>query len=136
MTAVAKPVPEITPELEPLFAAARERRLVVQRCTGCGTLRFPARPRCSTCLGKGAEWTPVAGTGEVFSYVVMHQAAHPGFAAVAPYVVAVVQLTEGVRVLAGMPGVRADQVRIGLPVVVDFEERGPEILLPVFRPAA
>lgn len=135
MTTATKPVPEITPEMAPFWAAARERRLVVQRCTGCGTLRFPARPRCSACLGGDAEWVPVSGRGEVFSYVVMHQAAHPGFAAAVPYAVAAVQLAEGVRMLAGVTGVPPHDVRIGMPVEVAFEERGPDVLLPVFRPA-
>jgi len=134
MTTVAKPVPVVTPEMEPFWSAARERRLVVQRCTGCGTLRFPARPRCSTCLGSLAEWVPVSGRGEIFSYVVMHQAAHPGFAAAAPYAVVVVQLAEGVRMLSGVTGLDPHEIRIGMPVEVAFEERGPEVLLPVFRP--
>lgn len=136
MTAVAKPIPEVTPEMAPFFAAARERRLVVQRCTGCGTLRFPARPRCSACLGKDAEWTPVSGRGEIFSFVVMHQAAHPGFAAIAPYGVVIVQLAEGVRMLSGTTGVAPSDLRVGLPVEVTFEERGPDVLVPVFRPVA
>ena len=136
MTMPDKPIPDVTPEMEPFFAAARERRLVVQRCTDCGALRFPARPRCSACLGKDVEWTPVSGKGEVFSYVVMHQAVHPGFAAIAPYPVVVVQLAEGVRMLSGIVDVPAADVRIGMPVEVTFEPRGPEILLPVFRPAA
>jgi uncharacterized OB-fold protein len=135
VTAVSKPVPEITPEMEPFFAAARERRLVVQRCAACGTLRFPARPRCSTCLGKDAVWTPVSGRGEIFSFVVMHQAAHPGFAAAVPYAVVVVQLAEGVRMLSGTTGVAPADLRVGMPVEVAFEERGQGVLLPVFRPA-
>jgi uncharacterized OB-fold protein len=122
--------------MAPFWAAASERRLVVQRCTGCGTLRFPARPRCSTCLGAGAEWVPVSGRGEIFSFVVMHQAAHPGFAAAVPYAVVVVQLAEGVRMLSGVTGIGAHDVRIGMPVEVAFEERGPDVLLPLFRPVA
>lgn len=135
MSTPAKPVPQVTPEMAPFWAAARERRLVVQRCTGCGTLRFPARPRCSTCLGAGAEWVPVSGRGTIFSYVVMHQAAHPGFAAAVPYAVVVVQLEEGVRMLSGVVDLDPGAIRIGMPVDVAFEEREPDVLLPVFRPA-
>jgi uncharacterized OB-fold protein len=136
VTTVAKPVPEITPAMEPFWAAARERRLVVQRCTQCGTLRFPARPRCSACLHAGAEWVPVSGRGDIFSYVVVHQAAHPGFAAVAPYAVVVVQLAEGVRMLSGVTGIGPHELRVGMPVEVTFEARGPDVLLPMFRPIA
>lgn len=136
MTAPPKPVPEITPEMAPFFAAAREGRLVVQRCTGCGTLWFPARPRCSACLGKEATWVPVSGRGEIFSFVVMHQAAHPAFAARVPYPVVVVQLAEGVRMLSGVTGIAPEDLRIGMPVEVAFERRSDEVSVPVFRPAS
>jgi uncharacterized OB-fold protein len=134
--APAKPIPEITPEMAPFWAAARERRLVVQRCTACGHLRFPARAVCSTCWSREAEWAPVCGRGKVFSVVVMHQAADPAFAAVAPYAVAVVALEEGVHLLSGIVGCGAHDVEIGMAVEVAFEPRGPELLLPVFRPTA
>ena len=76
----AKPIPAITPEMRPFFEAAKRHELVVQRCTQCGTHRFPAREICSSCLSREVEWVPVSGAGEVFSYNVMHQVYHPGFA--------------------------------------------------------
>ena len=130
----ARPVPEITPEMAPFWEAAKGRRLVVQRCAACGQLRFPARAVCSACWSRDAEWAPVSGRGEVFSVVVMHQAAHPAFAAAAPYAVAVVALDEGVHVLSGVVGCGPHEVEVGMPVEVDFEARGPNVLLPVFRP--
>lgn len=133
MTTPAKPIPEITPGMAPFWAAARERRLIVQRCSGCGALRFPARPICSRCLGRAAEWVPVSGRGEIFSVAVMHQAAHPAFAAEAPYAVVIVALEEGVHMLSGVVNVAARDVRIGMPVEVTFEARG-DVLLPVFQP--
>ncbi|MGH7820723.1 MAG: Zn-ribbon domain-containing OB-fold protein, partial [Candidatus Binatia bacterium] len=84
-------------ELRPFFAAAREGRLVVQRCPDCGALRFPPRPICSHCLGRRAEWTTVSGRGEIFSFNVMHQVYHPGFAGDVPYAVVLVELEEGCR---------------------------------------
>ena len=76
-----------------------------------------------------------AGTGEVFSYVVHHHPPVPGKRL--PMVVALVQLPEGVRILGEMPGVRPDQVRIGLPVRVTFTRAG-DMSLPswgLLRPA-
>jgi len=135
-SAPAKPIPEITPAMQPFWEAARHRELVVQRCRACGTLRFPARIVCSRCLAHDVEWVPVSGRGEVFSVVVMHQAAHPAFAAEAPYAVAVVALEEGARMLSGIVGCAPHDITIGMPVEVEFEQRGPEVLLPVFRPAS
>ena len=103
MTDVAsKPIPEITEELRPFFAAAREGRLVVQRCIGCGRRRFPPRDICSDCLGREAEWVASCGRGHVVSFNVMHQVYHPGFAAEVPYAVALVELDDGGRMLTNL----------------------------------
>ncbi|MBM4266028.1 MAG: Zn-ribbon domain-containing OB-fold protein [Deltaproteobacteria bacterium] len=134
--AVAKPLPRITPELEPFFAAARNHELVVQRCRSCGQLRFPAREVCPKCWSTEREWTPVSGRGEVFSFYWMHQKYHPAFADELPYAVVVVQLEEGPRMATNVLGCSHDELRIGMPVEVTFEERSPEITLPQFRPAA
>jgi uncharacterized protein len=130
----AKPLPQIAPDMAPFFDAARRHELVIQRCTGCGTLRFPARPICSRCLGREASWVPVSGCGSVFSYTVMHQASHPGFAAEVPYAVVVIELDEGVRLLSNLVDCPLPDVRIGLPVEVVFDDVTPEVTLPKFRP--
>ncbi len=130
-----KPVPVITPELAPFFAAAKQRQLVVQRCTSCSTLRFPARSICSHCLSTGVEWAPVSGKGEVYSFNVMHQVYHPGFAAEVPYAVVLVQLAEGPRMTSNLVGVAPADIRIGMPVAVVFEDLTDEVTLPKFAPA-
>lgn len=131
-----KPVPAITPVLEPFFAAARRGELVVQRCSSCGVLRFPAREVCSRCLSREATWAPVSGRGKVWSFVIMHQAAHPGFAAEIPYAVVLVELEEGVRMISNLLGVPASEVRIGQPVEVMFDPLNADVTLPRFRPRA
>jgi uncharacterized OB-fold protein len=134
MNAPAKPLPNITPEMAPFFAAARRRELVVQRCDGCGTHRFPARDQCSGCLAREATWVTVSGRGTVFSFAVMHQVYHPGFAAEVPYAVVVVELAEGARVLSNLVACPVDAIRIGMPVEVVFEDVSPDVTLPKFRP--
>ena len=135
-TAPPKPVPEVTPALAPYFAAARERRLVVQRCADCGTLRFPPRELCTRCLGRDVTWQQVSGRGEVFSYNVMHQVYHPAFASEVPYAVVVVKLEEGPKIISNVVGCGVDAIRIGMPVEVVFEDVSPEVTLPKFRPRA
>ncbi len=134
MTAAAKPLPQVSPEMAPFFAAARRHQLVVQRCRGCGAHRFPARDRCSACLSREAEWMPASGRGTVFSYAIMHQVYHPGFAAEVPYAVVVVELEEGARVLSNVVGCPAREVVVGMPLEVVFEDVTPEVTLPKFRP--
>jgi uncharacterized OB-fold protein len=118
----------------PFFEAARRHELVVQRCAGCGTMRFPARAICSRCLARAAVWVPVSGRGTVFSFAIMHQAVHPGFAADVPYAVVVIELDEGPRLLSNLIDCPTGDVRIGMPVEVTFDDVTPEVTLPKFRP--
>jgi len=135
MSEYTKPIPTITPEMRPFFEAAKRHELVVQRCTQCGTHRFPAREICSNCLARQVEWARVSGAGEVFSYNVMHQVYHPGFADAVPYAVVVVKLKEGVKLTSNLRGVPPQAIRIGMPVRVVFEDITDEVTLPKFAPA-
>ena len=130
-----KPIPTITPETKPFFDAAKRHELFVQRCTECGTYRFPAREICSSCLSRASEWTKVSGEGEVYSYNVMHQVYHPGFADAVPYAVVIVKLKEGAKITSNIVGMKPSEIRIGMPVRVVFEDVSEEVTLPKFAPA-
>ena len=134
MSAYAKPLPQVTPEMKPFWDAARRHELVVQRCTGCGTHRFPARDICSRCLSRDAAWTPVSGRGSVFSWAIMHQVYHPGFAAEVPYAVVVIELDEGVRLVSNLVDCAPADIRAGMPVEVVFDDVASDVSLPKFRP--
>jgi uncharacterized OB-fold protein len=133
-TRVPKPVPDITPEMRPFYEAAKRRELVVQRCRACGTPRFPAREICSACLSSDSEWTKASGRGEVFSFNVMHQVYHPGFATEVPYAVVVVKLAEGPKMNSNLVGVAPADISIGMPVKVVFEDVSEDVTLPKFAP--
>jgi uncharacterized OB-fold protein len=126
-------IPLITPDTAFFWDGTAAGELRIQRCAGCGALRHPPGPMCPGC-GEvaGGDYAVAAGTGEVFSYVVHHHPPVPGKKL--PMVVTLVQLPEGVRMLGEMPGVRPDQVRIGLPVRVTFTRAG-DMHLPAWRPA-
>jgi uncharacterized OB-fold protein len=132
VTTPARVLPEVTPEMAPFWDAARRHELVVQRCSGCGAHRFPARDICSRCLSREATWERVSGRGTVFSFAVMHQAYHPAFPV--PYAVVVVELEEGARMLTNVVGCPLDEIAIGMPVEVTFEDLTAEVTLPKFRP--
>jgi hypothetical protein len=134
MSDVAKPLPVVSPEMAPFWEAARRHELVAQRCAGCGIWRFPARDICSRCLSREARWERVAGRGTVFSFAVMHQVYHPGFAAEVPYAVVVIELDEGARMLSNVVDCPLGEIAIGMPVEVVFEDVTPEVTLPKFRP--
>jgi uncharacterized OB-fold protein len=136
MAPVSKPVPAITPEMAQFFEGARRGQLMVQKCDACGELDFPAHEICSNCLSTRSSWVPVSGRGEIYSYNVMHQVYHPGFAAEVPYAVVVVKLAEGPKVVSNLLGVSPREIRIGMPVEVTFEKVSDEVMLPKFRPRA
>ncbi|MGH3286981.1 MAG: OB-fold domain-containing protein, partial [Streptosporangiaceae bacterium] len=129
--------PQVTPDTAFFWAGTAVGELRIQRCAGCGALRHPPGPMCPACgtPGDGGDggYVVAAGTGEVFSYVVHHHPPVPGKKL--PLVVALVELSEGVRMVGEMPGVAPDQVRIGLPVRATFARIDDELTLPAWRPA-
>lgn len=130
-----RPLPEGDRTLAPFLAAAKDRRLVVQRCARCGTLRFPPRELCTSCLSTEVEWAEVSGRGEIFSFNVMHQVYHPAFATEVPYAVVVVKLEEGPKMISNLVDCPVDEIRIGMAVEVVFETMNDTITLPKFRRA-
>jgi uncharacterized OB-fold protein len=118
----------------PWWQAAAGHRLVVQRCTGCGRTRLPPAPVCPGCRSPDSEWQEVPGRGEVYTYTVVHRpiAAGQGL----PYVIAVIALEDAgrVRMISNLVGVDPGEVAIGLPVELVWEDMGPELAIPRFRP--
>ncbi len=129
--------PRPTPDTAPFWEAARRRELGLQRCAACRTFRFYPGPVCPRCGSAESRWEPVTGRGTIHSYVVVHRATHPVFAAEVPYVVVLVELdgTGGIRIPSRLVGVPPGEVRIGMTVAVDFEDVTPDATVPVFRPA-
>jgi uncharacterized OB-fold protein len=104
--------------------------LRIQHCPGCGALRHPPGPFCPRCQHAEPDYQVAAGHGEIYSYVVHHHPPVPGRRA--PFVVAVVALPEGVRMIGNVLADPAD-VRIGAPVEVEFERIDDDLVLPSWR---
>jgi uncharacterized OB-fold protein len=127
-----RPAPVVTADNEAFWLAAADGRLVVQRCTSCGSRHHPPRPMCPRCRSIELEWAEVAGTGTVYSYALLHHPRHPAFDYPVPAVL--VDLDEGVRILSNLVGIDPHAIRIGLRVRVAFEVAGEDLAVPVFRP--
>ncbi len=125
--------PVISPDTAFFWAGTAAGELRIQSCGDCGALRHPPGPMCLECGSPNPKYVVAAGTGEVFSYVVHHHPPVPGKRL--PLVIALVEMTEGVRVLAEMPGVDPAGVEIGMPVIADFIKVDDELTLPAWRPA-
>jgi uncharacterized OB-fold protein len=132
----ARPAPEVTPAAVPFWAAAREHRLVIQRCPRCDRLQHYPRPWCTECLNEDLEFVSSAGIGTVHSYTVIRRTAHPAFVGRVPYVFALVDLDEGVRVVTNVVGCEPDAVHIGHRVRVCFETIDDEYTAVLFEPEA
>ncbi|MSO38472.1 MAG: hypothetical protein EXQ69_09545 [Acidimicrobiia bacterium] len=107
---------------------------MLQRCAQCARLRFYPRALCPYCYSHEASWQPVAGKGFVYAATVVHRPPSPAFAADVPYVVAIIELDEGPRMMSNVVGCTPESVVVGMLVEVVFDVVSPEITLPRFRP--
>ena len=131
-----KPLPRIDEESRGYWEALGRHELCFQRCRDCATQRFPPRAVCPACLSSATEWVRASGRGTVHSFTVTHQNQAPGFRESLPYVLAVVELEEGPRMMTNVVGCAAQDVRIGMMVEVEFEDATGEITLAKFRPTS
>jgi uncharacterized protein len=128
-----KPLPRIDEESRGYWEALARHELYVQRCRDCGTLRFPPRAVCTGCMSSATEWLRCSGRGTVYSFTVTHQNQAPGFREELPYVLAIVELAEGPRLMTNVVGSPPDAVRIGMAVEVVFDDVVPGTTLAKFR---
>jgi uncharacterized protein len=131
------PMPAVNAETVGWWEAAAHHRLVVQRCDACGQTRHPPGPVCPHCRSSAAQWLTVPGTGTVYTYSVVHQAFIPSLQDKIPYVVVAVELdgASGARMVSNLVDVETEEVTVGMPVEVAWEDMGPELAVPRFRPA-
>jgi len=134
MAETSRPVPRPDDVTRPFWEACQRRELRFQQCAGCGHRWLPASVVCPRCWAEEAEWVLARGEGTVFSFAVYHRAYHPAFRPLVPYVVAVIELAEGPRLVSNVVGVRPEDVRVGIPVRLEFQDV-EGVALPVFRPA-
>lgn len=120
------PEPIVNADSEPYWRGARDGKLLLQRCSDCGTLRFFPRYLCTECGSEATEWIEASGRGTVHSFTIVHRAAFPEFQAHTPYVVALIDLAEGPRMMTNIVGDDRLSVAIGDTVTVTFENRGTE----------
>ena len=131
------PVPLAEPLTEPYWAAAREGRLVIQRCTDCGSHRHLPHVLCPVCGSTTCEWDTSAGSGTVFTYTVVTHPVHAAVTEVVPYAVVVVELEDCGNVLmpSNVVDCPPDDVHVGMAVEVVFDRVTDEITIPRFRRA-
>ncbi len=135
-TSNSRPLPRIDKDSEPYWASAHDHDLQLQRCTNCGHFRFYPSRACHYCQSLEFEWDEVSGKGEIYSFSILKRARGNPFEDLLPLTVVLVKLAEGPVMMSNLIDCPEDQVKIGLPVEIAYEDVDAEITLPVFRPAA
>ena len=134
-TAWNKPLPTVAGETKAFWDSCRRGQLVIQYCEGCDEYQWYPRGICADCWGESVRWVQSSGRGTVWTYTVTYQNRTPGFAEMVPYVLALVELEEGVRMFTNIVDCNPRDVYIGMPVEVTFQTATPQITIPYFKPA-
>lgn len=137
MANYVKPLPQPDPVTQPFWDSVKAHSMKIQRCNDTGKYFFYPRGMSPFTLSDNISWEPVSGKGTLHAFTIVYNQRAPGFADEVPYVVAMVELEEGPRMMTNLVGVEADpeHVKIGMPVEVVYEDVTDEITLPKFRPA-
>jgi uncharacterized OB-fold protein len=130
----AKPLPVADADTTPFWDGARDGRLVLKSCLDCGRAHFYPRALCPHCHSDRLDWIEAKGTGEIHTFTIARRGAGKAFEKDAPYVVAVIALDEGPRMLSNVLTDDVEAVRIGQRVRVTFDPAGGDVALPKFRP--
>jgi uncharacterized OB-fold protein len=131
METYTKPVPRVTEETKPYWEGCRRHQLLIQRCKGCGKFQFYPRALCSHCLSDSLEWVEARGTGTIYSFSNVYRPPSKEFKEL-PYIVAIIELDEGVRMMSNVVNVQPGEVWVGMRVKVVFEDIHEDLSLPKF----
>ncbi len=133
--AIQHPRPGIDWETRAFWEGCARHELVLQRCRRCQAVQHRPRALCASCLADDIEHFIASGRGSVHTFTVTYQNHAPGFREALPYVLAYVELEEGVRMLTNLVDCPPDSIEIGMPVRVTFADLEEGVSIPRFRPA-
>ncbi|MFO7557295.1 MAG: enoyl-CoA hydratase-related protein [Desulfobacterales bacterium] len=130
-----KPIPRIQPWTRAFWEGTKRGKLLIQHCKDCDTNIFYPRKVCPECWSQNLDWIEACGKASVYTFSVMMDMVEPKFMGDLPYVMAMVDLEEGIRMTTRIVQCRPEDVTIDMDVEVVFEDLSPECSLPMFRPA-
>jgi len=127
------PTGETSAGAAPYWEGCRHGELRYQRCDACGSANMRPAPSCARCGGRDMSWAVSQGRGRLYSWTVVWRPQHPSFRV--PYAPAIVELDEGFYLVSAIVGCEPDDLRVDMPVEVEFHPAGDEITLPYFGPS-
>ncbi len=129
-----KPLPLLDSDTAKFWDGCKRHELLMQRCEQCNSYRYPPRSICPKCFSQNARWDKVRGRGEVYTFTVARVPLSPEWASDTPYVIGVILLDEGVRIVSTIVGCKPEDIKIGMTVEVTFDDITEKITLPKFKP--
>jgi uncharacterized OB-fold protein len=120
-------LPEGIPSWQmPYWDSLKEHAVKVQRCDSCGTFRYVPKEICPHCQSIESTWTPIAGTGELYTYTVVRRAPTEAYQAEAPYAIVHVTMDEGFRMVGSLKGGDPESIAIGDRLQVSYDDATPD----------
>jgi uncharacterized protein len=129
-----KPLPQPTPWSKPFWEGCKRHEFLIQRCQNCQKAIFYPKLFCPDCLSSNLEWMKASGRGKIYSYMVVYSYQPTEFEGDLPYVVAIIDLDEGVRMMSNIIGCPPETVKCDMKVQVVFDDVTDDITLPKFKP--
>ena len=134
MKVYKKPLPEPTPWSKPFWEGCKKHELLIQKCQDCREFIFYPKMFCPSCLSSNIGWVRAKGRGKVYSYMAVYSYQPTGFEGDIPYVVAIIELEEGIRMMSNIVECPPEKVKGDMEVEVVFKDVTEKITLPNFRP--
>lgn len=131
---VEKFFPKSSPDTAAYWEACQRHELLVQHCGKCGTHQFYPRNFCTSCGSNSLDWVSATGKGKVLSWTIVRRAVSAAYADEVPYVIALIELQEGVVMMSKVVVAELESIHTGMAVEVDFEDWSAEVSMPVFIP--
>jgi uncharacterized protein len=134
-----RPLPTpMTPEAKPYWDGLKDEKLMLPKCGDCNKSFFYPRVACPHCHSRNIGWEQASGKGVLYSFEIAYRSLNPAFKIEPPYVLAMIELEEGPRIMSNLINIEADPavVKIGTPVEVVFEKQNDDVTIPLFQPAS
>lgn len=135
MSQSPKPIPVATRWSKYYWESANQNKFVIQKCKDCGEYNFMPRMVCPNCFSDQLEWVEAAGKGKVYSYSIVLNNAPTAFASDVPFVLAIIQLAEGPKMVSNIIDVDFEKIQCDMDVEITFERLNEDINLPKWKPA-
>lgn len=133
MSEFTRPIPKPKPESLPFWKGCREEQFLLQYCDACGRINWFPRDYCVGCGGHRFTWKPAAGEGILETYTIVYRAMNPAWESEVPYMLGMVKLKEGIRMVTRITSHKGEDTPMGAKVRVKFVPAGKDIKLPFFE---